>query len=201
MSRPTLRQLEYIVAVANERHFGRAAATCFVTQPALSAQIREAENLLDVRIFERDRRRVLVTRAGEAIVERARQILLSVDALVEVAQIEERPFTGTLRLGVIPTVGPYLLPRVLPRLRRKYKGLRLLIREDHTERLAAELDTGGLDLLLLALEADFGDAESLPLFQDDFHVVMPTDHPLARKRRLREADIRGEQILLLEDGH
>jgi LysR family hydrogen peroxide-inducible transcriptional activator len=201
MIRPTLRQLEYIVAVADERHFGRAAEACFVTQPGLSAQVRELESLLDLQIFERDSRRVLVTPAGEELVERARRILVEVDELVEAARLAQRPLSGTLRLGVIPTVGPYLLPRAVPKLRRKHRRLRLLLREDHTARIVAELEAGRLDVLLLALEAELGNPHTLPLFRDDFLAVMPADHRLARKKSLRLEDLDGEQVLLLEDGH
>lgn len=201
MNSPTLRQLEYIVAVARERHFGRAAESCFVTQPALSAQLREVEDLLGVQIFERDRRRVLVTGAGAPLVERAEQILLRVQELVEAARIAQKPLSGDLRMGVIPTVSPYLLPRVLPKLRQKHRNLRLRLREDHTDRIVAELEAGRLDLLLLALEADLGSAETLPLFRDDFLAVMPADHRLARRKRLSESDLAEEQVLLLEDGH
>lgn len=201
MNRPTLRQLEYIVAVADERHFGRAAEACFVTQPALSAQVLGLEELLEVRLFERDRRRVLPTPAGAEVVERARKILVQADELVETARSASRPLCGTLRMGVIPTVAPYLLPRVVPKLRRKHRELRLLLREDHTERIVAELEAGRLDLLLLALEAELGDATTLPLFRDDFLAVMPGDHRLATRKRLRESDLRGERVLLLEDGH
>ncbi len=201
MIRPTLRQLEYVVAVADERHFGRAAEACFVTQPALSAQVRELESLLDLQIFERDSRRVLVTPAGEELVERARRVLVEVDELVEAARIAQQPLSGTLRMGVIPTVAPYLLPRVIPKLRRKHRRLRLRLREDHTVRIVAELEAGRLDVLLLALEADLGNAQTLPLFRDDFLAVMPSDHRLARRKSLRLGDLDGEQVLLLEDGH
>jgi len=201
MIRPTLRQLEYIVAVADKRHFGRAAEACFVTQPGLSAQVRELESLLDIQIFERHSRRVLVTPAGAGLVERARKILVEADELVEAARVAQQPLCGELRLGVIPTVAPYLLPRVLPKMRRKHTELRLLLREDHTARIVAELEAGRLDVLLLALEAELGKAQTFPLFRDDFLAVMPIDHPLARKRSLRQEDLKGEQVLLLEDGH
>ncbi len=201
MNRPTLRQLEYIVAVADERHFGRAAEACFVTQPALSAQVRELESLLDLQVFERHSRRVLVTPTGAGLVERARRILVEVDELVEAARAAQQLLSGTLRVGVIPTVSPYLLPRVLPKLRRKHQALRLRLREDHTARLVTELEAGRLDVLLLALEAELGNAHTLPLFRDDFLAVMPTDHLLARKKSLRLEDLEGEQVLLLEDGH
>lgn len=201
MIRPSLRQLEYIVAVADKRHFGRAAEACFVTQPGLSAQVRELESLLDIQIFERHSRRVLVTPAGAGLVERARKILVEVDELVEAARLAQQPLCGELRLGVIPTVAPYLLPRVLPKMRRKHTELRLLLREDHTARIVVELEAGRLDVLLLALEAELGKAQTFPLFRDDFLAVMPIDHPLARKRSLRQEDLNGEQVLLLEDGH
>ena len=201
MIRPTLRQLEYIVAVADKRHFGRAAEACFVTQPGLSAQVRELESLLDIQIFERHSRRVLVTPAGAGLVERARKILVEVDELVEAARVAQQPLCGELRLGVIPTVAPYLLPRVLPKMRKKHTELRLLLREDHTARIVVELEAGRLDVLLLALEAELGKAQTFPLFRDDFLAVMPIDHPLARKRSLRQEDLNGEQVLLLEDGH
>jgi len=126
---------------------------------------------------------------------------VEVDELVEAARVAQRPLCGTLRVGVIPTVAPYLLPRVLPRLRRKHKELRLLLREDHTVRIVAGLEAGDLDVLLLALEAELGNAQTLPLFRDDFFAVMPADHPLARKKRLRLEDLDGRQVLLLEDGH
>jgi len=201
MIRPTLRQLEYVVAVADEGHFGRAAAACHVTQPGLSTQVRQLEDLLEIQIFERDRRGVLVTSAGAELVARARRVLREADELVEAARSARQPLCGDLRVGVIPTVGPYLLPRVLPRARRRHEALRLLLREDQTSRLVDGLETGRLDLLLLALEAQLGDAETLPLFRDEFFAVMPHDHPLARKRALRESDLAGEPVLLLDDGH
>lgn len=201
MNKPSLRQLEYVVAVADHGHFGRAAAACFVTQPALSSQLRQVEDLLGITIFERDRRGVLVTRAGADFVERARRILLAVDELVEAARVAQQPLRGDLRVGVIPTVGPYLLPRVLPGLRRKHKALRLRLREDPTARLVGELEAGRLDLLIVALEAELGDAQTLLLFEDEFHAVMPADHALASKKMLRESDLAGQQVLLLDDGH
>lgn len=201
MQRPTVRQLEYVVAVADHGHFGRAARACFVTQPALSAQLQQVEELLEVTIFERGRRQVRATPAGAEIVRRARRVLVEVDELVEAARVAQEPLSGDLRLGVIPTVAPYLLPRVLPKVRRRHKKLRLLLREDPTARLVAELEAGRLDLLLLALEADLGDAHTHPLFDDAFHVVMPADHALARRKRLRQSDLTSERVLLLDDGH
>jgi LysR family hydrogen peroxide-inducible transcriptional activator len=144
---------------------------------------------------------VLVTPAGEALVRRARALLRDADELVDAARAYTRPLSGTLRLGAIPTVAPYLLPRVLPRLRRAYPQLALQLREDTTRALLARLSGGSLDVLLLALEAPLGDVESLPLFRDEFVLAAAPGHRLARRRRIREADLEGEDVLLLEDGH
>jgi LysR family hydrogen peroxide-inducible transcriptional activator len=132
MGKPTIRQLEYLTAVAAHLSFHRAAAACHVSQPGLSAQLRELESVLGVRLFDRDRRRVIPTRVGEALVPRARSILAAVEELVEAARGLAQPLTGTLRLGVIPTVAPYFLPGVLPAVRRRHSGLRLLLREEQT---------------------------------------------------------------------
>ncbi len=199
--RPTLRQLEYLVLLAETLHFGRAAARAHVSQPGLSAQIAQLEQTLGVKLFERSRRRVLATPAGTEAAQRAGQILAAVDELVDSASRHGRPLSGTLRLGVIPTVAPYLLPAVLPPIRRRYADLRLLIREDHTDTLVAGLLAGELDLLLLALEADLGETHALALFEDDFSLVVPPDHELARRKRARLDDLDGASVLLLEDGH
>lgn len=187
--------------MADAGHFGRAAEACFITQPALSAQVRQLEALLEVRLFERESRPIVTTRAGEEIVARARRVLVAIDELVEAARSAGAPLAGTLRMGVIPTVAPYLLPRVLPRVRRRHPKLRLHLREDQTAKLVAELDAGRLDVLLLALEADLGEAATLPLFRDEFVAVMPRDHPLAKRKSLRERDLEGASVLLLDDGH
>jgi LysR family hydrogen peroxide-inducible transcriptional activator len=199
--RPTVRQLEYLVALADTLHFRRAAEVAFVSQPGLSAQIRQLERLLGVRLFERDRRRVLATPAGEAAARRARHVLSALDTLVDEAGVHAGPLSGRLRLGVIPTVAPYLLPRVLPAARKRYPRLRLLLREDETSRLVERLEDGRLDLLLLALEADLGDAETHALFEDPFLLAAPRGHRLTRRRRVRQGDLEDETVLLLEDGH
>jgi LysR family transcriptional regulator, hydrogen peroxide-inducible genes activator len=199
--RPTLRQLEYLVAIADLGSFHRAARACGVSQPGLSAQIRQLETLLELRLLERDRRRVLLTPAGVELVRRARAVLAEARGLVETASALQRPLSGTLRLGVIPTVAPYLLPRALPRVRRRYPELRLRLREAQTADLVAALERGELDVLLLALEAPLGDVATRALFRDPFHVAVPAQHPLARRKRVREADLAGEPVLLLDDGH
>jgi len=198
---PTLRQLEYAVAVADHRHFRRAAAACAVSQPGLSAQIRELEDQLGVRLFERGRGGVVVTPEGRQVAEQARAILTAARELVEAGRALGQPLAGSLRLGVIPTVAPYLLPQVLPVLQGVYPELALLLREDQTPRLVERLAAGELDVLLLALEADLGDSVRLPLFRDPFQLVVRRDHPLARRRRVRESDLDGSELLLLDDGH
>lgn len=200
MPRPTIRQLEYAVAVAEHRSFRRAAAACQVSQPALSALIAQLERDLGAQLFERDRRRVLVTPAGEELVARGRRILGELDALVDDARGHREPLSGTLRLGVIPTVAPYLLPRVLPVVRAKHPRLRLVLREDQTARVLADLDAGKLDACLLATPVP-GDLAVARLYHEEFLLAAPSTHPLMTRKRLKEADLDGETTLLLEDGH
>jgi LysR family hydrogen peroxide-inducible transcriptional activator len=199
--RPTLRQLEYVVAVAEHASFHRAAEACHVSQPGLSAQIKQLESQLGVQLFERDKRRVLITAAGQETVTRARRLLRDCDELVDAARMFDAPLAGPLRLGVIPTIAPYLLPQILPAVRAAHPELRLRLREDQTDKLLAMLDSGELDLLLLALEADLGEVEALPLFRDHFLLAAPADHPLCARDQIDETLLGGEQVLLLEDGH
>jgi LysR family hydrogen peroxide-inducible transcriptional activator len=151
--------------------------------------------------LERDRRRVPFTPAGGAIAERACQILRVAEELVDTARVHARPLSGVLRLGVIPTIAPYWLPQALPEVRARFPELRVRLQEDTTDRLLEALDRGSLDVLILALEADPGDVETLPLADDPFLVAMSTDHRLARRKHLRESDLTGETVLLLQDGH
>lgn len=197
----SLRQLEYFAAVADECSFGRAAKTCAVTQPGLSAQLRQLEEHLGVRLFERDRRQVLITRAGEALLPRARRVLLEARELEEAARGHAEPLCGELRLGVIPTLAPYLLPRALPLVRERYPKLRLLLREEQTGALVELLWSGELDLLLLALEAPLEGLETHALFDDSFLLAVPPGHRLAKRRQIGEAELAAESVLLLEDGH
>jgi LysR family hydrogen peroxide-inducible transcriptional activator len=199
--RPTLRQLEYLVAVAEELHFGHAAEREHVSQPGLSVQIKQLEQTLGAALFERDRRHVLATPAGREAAQRARLILAAVDDLAAAVQQVSNPLAGTLRLGVIPTVAPYLLPRILPLVRTRYPELRLLLREAPTHVLVSELGEGELDLVLLALEADLGDTEVEPLFEDPFLLVVGQSHPFATRKRATMGDLDELEVLLLEDGH
>ncbi len=198
----TLRQLQYAVAVADELSFRKAAARCHVSQPSLSAQLGQLEAALGMRLFERDRRRVLPTGQGRALLERMRRLLLEADDLVEVARRVGDPLTGTLRIGVIPTISPYLLPRVAPRLRAAFPKLALEWLEDRTSALIAGLGAGTLDAALLALEADIGDVESAVIATDPFVLAAPPTHPLGKRAApASTAELRGAEVLLLDDGH
>lgn len=198
---PTLRQLEYFVALVDARSFRRAAEATHVSQPGLSAQIRSLEATLGVALFERDRRHVFVTSAGAALVERARAVLAQVRGLVEEALGARKPLAGPLALGVIPTIAPYVLPNALKRVRRRHPELRLRLREAPTAELVAQLHRGDLDLALLALEAPLDGLVARALFEDPFVVALPTSHRLASRKRLAESDLAGESVLLLEDAH
>ncbi len=197
----SFRQLEYFVAVAERLSFRAAADACFVTQPGLSAQLKDLERLLGVQLFERNQRTVLLTPAGETLLPLARGILTASGEFVDLARSLTRPLSGTLRLGVIPTVAPYLLPKTLPALRRRYPQLQVRLHEDLTHRLLELLSHGRLDLLLVALEADLGNVSTLTLATDPFVVAVPAQHRLAKRKRVTEADIAAEQVLLLDDGH
>ncbi len=197
----TLRQLEYLTALAELRSFHRAAAACHVSQPALSTQIKHLEDQLGLKLLERNQRTVLVTPAGEEIVRRAHQVLNGANDLIEAAQALTIPMSGTLRLGVIPTIAPYLLPKALPQVRELYPHLRLLLYEEKTDVLVRLLNEGKLDLALLALGVELGDLESVGLFDDRFLLALPESHPLAKRQYVQQSDLFDEEVLLLEDGH
>jgi LysR family hydrogen peroxide-inducible transcriptional activator len=198
----TLRQLQYAIAVAEELSFRRAAERCNVSQPSLSAQIAHLERVLDLQLFERSRRRVLITTAGGEIVERSRRLLVDADALVQAGKRASDPLAGTIRAGVIPTVAPYLLPIAAPVLRERFSRLTLAWREDKTDVLMRALDAGALDAALVALEADLGDVESEVVAPDPFVLALPAGHRLARETAPVEAsELRGTEVLLLDEGH
>jgi len=197
----SLRQLEYVVAVADTLGFRRAAERVGVSQPTLSAQIQQLEGVLGISLFERDRRGVLLTAAGEEVVARARRVLVEVEDLLASATRARDPFVGTFRVGVIPTIAPYYLPEVTAVLAGAFPRLRLVFREEKTEETVRDLRSGALDAGLVALEADLGELEHAEVFRDRFVVALPEGHPLAKKKRIAEADLEGENVLLLEDGH
>jgi LysR family hydrogen peroxide-inducible transcriptional activator len=199
---PSPQQLRYLVALADHGHFGRAASACAVTQSTLSAGLIALERQLDARILERAAatKRPVFTPLGLELVARARVALAALEAVAEMAAASRDPLTGPLRLGVIPTIGPFLLPRLMPALRAAFPRLRLWLREDLTERLVTGLEAGRLDLLLLALPAA-GAMETMPIGEDPFLVALPRGHHLATRDRVPVAALAGERLLLLEDGH
>lgn len=198
---PTLRQLSYLVALAEHNHFGRAAEACLVTQSTLSAGLQELESLLGVTLVERTKRRVMLTPLGEEMVARARAMLQAAEDMVDIARAAAEPLSGELRLGVIPTIGPYLLPRVMPVLRDAYPALKLYLREDLTARLLEQLDRGLIDVALLALPYPADELETAVVAEDPFLLVCPPDHPLATQPRLAPQDLAAAGLLLLDDGH
>jgi LysR family hydrogen peroxide-inducible transcriptional activator len=200
MDRPTTRHLECLVAVADHKSFRRAAAALGISQPALSAQIQGAEQLLKLQVFERDRRSVLVTPAGEDVVGRAREALAAIDAVGDVARRRGEPLVGPLRLGVIPTIAPYWLPALLPAVRAQFPKLELILREDQTHRLLAQLAAGQLDVALLAIPVP-GDVTTAAIAREDFVVAAPRGNELVRRGRVKERDLDAANVLLLEDGH
>src|SRR5215831_6608247 len=198
----TLRQLQYVVAVAELMSFRRAAERCNVSQPSLSAQVAEIEAALGVPLFERDRRGVLVTPAGQELIARARRVLVEADDLSESANRFVDPLTGTLRIGVIPTIAPYLLPHIVPALRKTYPQLTFVWIEDKTDTLVRSVGQGNLDGALLALESNIGDLERVEIAVDPFLLATAKDHPLSRSTApVPRNRLRGERILLLDDGH
>ncbi|MFZ5896041.1 MAG: LysR substrate-binding domain-containing protein [Myxococcota bacterium] len=198
----SLRQLQYIVRVAERGSFRQAAEDCRVAQPSLSVQLGKVEEALGVKLFERDRRRVMSTSAGKVFVERARKLLLEADALVEASRALSDPFSGALRVGVIPTVGPYLLPTAGSVLRAAFPKLVFEWVEERTAVLVEKLERGELDAAVVALEAELGDLSRVTLGKDPFVFAAPRGHRLASSARALEADeLKGEEVLLLDDGH
>jgi len=198
----TLRQLQYMIAVGEELNFRKAAERCHVSQPSLSAQVAELERTLGVQLFERDRRKVRLTRAGRALIERGRTVLTSLEDFVTTSRLYTDPFVGILRIGVIPTVSPYLLPDLDPILRSAFPRLSLRWLEDKTESLVHAVEGGGLDAALLAVEADIGTLDHEPILQDPFVLALPLDHELAASSLPVEvAELASHSVLLLDEGH
>jgi len=199
---PSPQQLRYFVALADHGHFGRAALACAVTQSTLSAGLIALERQLDAPLLERGfAKRPVFTPLGQEVLARARQALAALEAVAETAAAARDPLSGPLRLGVIPTIGPFLLPRLMPALRAAFPRLKLWLREDQTARLIDRLETGRLDLLLLAAPCACGEAELLPLAADPFLAVLPEGHRLAGQAQIPAESLLGETLLLLEDGH
>ncbi|OYX34506.1 MAG: LysR family transcriptional regulator [Caulobacterales bacterium 32-69-10] len=198
---PTLRQLQYLKLLAEHGSFSRAADAAHVTQPTLSAGVQELEKILGAPVVDRGRSKVILTPVGEEAVRRAKDVLARAEDLVQAAKSAGQPLSGRFRLGVIPTIAPFLLPRALPELRRRFPALRLFLREDQTAKLVASLKAGALDAALIALPYDTSGLDIAHVADDDLVAVIPANHPLLLHERIDPADLEREGLILLEDGH
>jgi LysR family transcriptional regulator, hydrogen peroxide-inducible genes activator len=196
-----LKDLKYLVALADTGHFGRAAQRTFVSQPTLSAQLKKLEEYLGVKLVERHPKNVQLTEVGKEIVARARRMLSEGDEIVALARNNTDPLSGKLKVALIPTIGPYLLPRVMQKLRKALPQLGLMLYEHQTEELLKRLREGEIDLGILALPVDQEGLESRRLYREEFTVALPSDNPLVQKPSIKAADLKGQTLLLLEDGH
>jgi LysR family transcriptional regulator, hydrogen peroxide-inducible genes activator len=196
-----LRDLRYLVALADTRHFGKAAERSFVSQPTLSAQIKKLENYLGVQLIERQPRRVTLTETGAKILPIARRILQDSDEIVSLARNEHDPLSGKIRMALIPTIGPYLLPLVTRRLRKQLPRLKLMLYEHQTQPLLERLRAGDIEFGILALPVPLDGLEARELYDEPFSVAMPNDNALAKKSSVKLDDLSGQTLLLLEDGH
>jgi LysR family transcriptional regulator, hydrogen peroxide-inducible genes activator len=198
---PTLKQLQYLVALHEHGHFGQAAEACFVTQSTLSAGLRELESLLGLTLVERTRRVVRFTPVGDRIAAQARRVLAEAETLADLARAAGKPLSGELRMGVIPTIAPFLLPRLLPKLRRDYPDLKLYLREEVSAAACDSLQRGRIDCVLLALPYRCGEVDTAELFEDRLHVAVPEGEAAGNLQPMGAADIDESRLLLLEDGH
>jgi len=196
-----LRDLRYLVALADLRHFGRAAQACFVSQPTLSTQLKKLEEELGVLLIERTSRQVMLTEVGREIADRARAVLREADQIRELAKRTRDPEAGTVRLGLFPTLAPYLLPHVVPRIRARFPQLTLLLTEDRTGELLRMLREGSLDAAVLALPINDPQLTCVELFVEDFLLALPPGHALGKRKRIGIGDLANRELLLLEDGH
>ena len=197
----TLRELSYLVALADLGHVGRAAQACHVSQPTLSTQLRKLEDSLGVALFERTNKTLRITPIGAQIVAKARWMLDEAESIVSLARRRTGPLTGPLDLGVIPTLGPYLLPWLLPPLENAFRGLQLIVHEDLTHRLLDQIKTHQIDAALLALPVDARELNVLPIFDEPFRLVLPPGHRLIGSTSVTQSELREEHLLLLSEGH
>lgn len=196
-----LRDLQYLVAVADTLHFAKAAELCHVSQPTLSMQLKKLEEELNVQFFERNHKKILLTEMGKALVDQARIIVKEVQRLREMARSAADPYAGSLRLGCIPSLAPYLLPRVLVKIKHTLPKLELFLVEEQTAILLDQLKTGKIDAAVLALPISNPEFAVHELFNENFWVAMPLDHPLAHKKTLSVSDLKNQNLLLLTEGH
>ncbi len=197
----TLTELRYIVALARERHFGRAAESCFVSQPTLSVAIKKLEQELGVALFERGPGEVSVTQTGQKIVEQAQRVLEEAARVKDLAVAASDPLAGTLRLGAIYTIGPYLLPKLIPILRRSAPAMQLIIQENFTHKLAESLKQGEVDVIIIALPFDEPGVVTQPVYDEPFMVAIPQGHPWERRKQITAGELTRESLLLLGAGH
>ncbi|HTQ98594.1 MAG TPA: LysR substrate-binding domain-containing protein [Candidatus Acidoferrum sp.] len=196
-----LRDWEYFVAVAEHKHFGRAAEACHVSQPTLSAQLKKLEQYLGVNLVERDSKRVWLTPVGQEMAVRARRLLNEAEGLKQLARSQHNPLAGDIRLGAFPTLAPYLLPQVLPRVKKKLPELRVFLVEEKTQTLLQQLLQGELDAALLALPVPANQFDAIPLYKEEFLLAVPAGHALARRKHITLDELQGQQLMLLEEGH
>lgn len=200
-ARLNLKDLKYLVALADTGHFGKAAERTFVSQPTLSAQLKKLENFLGVKLVERQPKNVQLTEVGKEVVVRARRMLDEGEEIVALARNNTDPYAGKLKVALIPTIGPYLLPRVMPKLRKALPKLSLMLYEYRTESLLKRLRDGEIDLGVMALPAAQDGIEARPLYEEDFTVALPANHALGSQSTIKVQDLKGHTLLLLEDGH
>jgi LysR family hydrogen peroxide-inducible transcriptional activator len=198
---PSIKQLKYLCAVAEHKHFSKAAAACHVTQSTLSVAIQDLESQLGVVVFERNKKTVLITPLGEKLLHQARGILGAVEDFVSLARANEGALSGEIRLGVIPTIGPFILPPILKNLRKSYPRLKLYLKEALSAQLLLQLQQGRLDLIMLAFPYAMPDMETVNLFRDEFLLCLPPGHKLEKAKQVKQQQLRGESLLLLEEGH
>ena len=198
---PSIKQIRYICAVAEYKHFSKAAEACFVTQSTLSAAIQDLESQLGVIIFERSKKSVLITPSGEILLDQARKILGEIEDFVSLAKMSQDALTGDIRLGVIPTIGPFILPGLLKELRESYPKLGLYLKEDLSAKLYRHLQQGELDLIILAFPYSLPEMETVSLFKDEFLLCLPVGHKLEKSKQVKQSQLQGQSLLLLEEGH
>ena len=201
MNLPTIKQLRYLIALEKHAHFGRAAESCFISQSAFSVAIRELESTLGTQLFDRTNKRVFITAMGREIVVQARLVVRDLEALMDMAWISSEPLSGKLRLGVIPTISPFLLPKILPQLRSHFPRLQLFLQEDTTQRVYEKLMSGELDLILIAFPYELRNVEKMTLFTDPFLLAYRKGSQFIKTEKITADNLQSESIMLLGDGH
>lgn len=196
-----IRDLKYIIAVAENENFAKAANQVFVSQPALSMQIKKLEDELEVKIFERDKKRFLITEAGREIIKKSREALHKIDEIKEIAKNFHDPFGGTLKIGAFPTLASYFFPDLVKKISKKFPKLKLFLTEEKTEELLKKLQNGEIDIALLAMPIAEPDLLGEKIFTEKFLLAMPQNHQLAKKKKIQASDLKGQNLMLLEDGH